>query len=123
MFYYNAISNLISRSVSTEIEYLRTATLGCLMFTDVNYQGVIYQSLCSKLNGDNFALKVNAVKDNLIFISARQLKVIDKKSANEMFVQCCYKSDRLNVEGDFIWEPVLNCETHLIRFEDSISFE
>lgn len=117
--FYDLATELINRDVSHPDEYLFTASLSEVLLTDKSFDGIMYPSKYSKQRGDNLALRVENLKNKLLFNSARIYRVEEVISQNNVMIKCIGECSHLNAEGEFLWSQVSNCKTHEINFENT----
>lgn len=81
------------------------------------FDAYIYQSVATKLDGLNFAFKLEFIDHNLIFESARTIEVLNINSDETYFIRCVAESTQLKDNGDFIWELIENCSGHEFKYQ------
>jgi hypothetical protein len=119
--FYEKITPIITRPIKDQVEYLFTATLADVVFSDQKFKGIIYPSYYSKTNSDNFALRTDGLNQKLMFLNGTLMQVVDKKNEHHVTVKCIAKTNKIDVLGQFIWQKVNGCKTHPIHFDKDLS--
>lgn len=114
------ITPIITSPIKHELEYIFTATLADVIFSDMNFDGVMYPSFYSKSNSDNYALRTDDLSKKLFFLNARLYKVTEKINQHHVIIKCIAKTNKISLVGDFIWEGVRDCPTHPIDFDKDL---
>lgn len=119
---YNYITPLINQLVNTneKHKYLKTAQFGDFVLSDYNYKGILYPSFYTRTNSDNLALRANEVEHVIKFERVRHFEIIEKTNEFNLKIKCIAKSDKLNSDGKFHWEKVINCGHHEIKDRKSV---
>lgn len=115
--FYDKITPIITRRVQDEKEYLFTAILADVVFSDLKFNGIIYPSCYSKTKSDNFAFRPSDLNQKLYFYSATLLQVVEWHNEFSITVKCIAKTNKLDSTKQFIWRKVHECKTHPIRFD------
>lgn len=92
--------------------YLPTAILTNLLIN--SFDGIVFPSVASNLNGENFALRNEIIKMHAEIVETRILETYDHSSEFDFKVKCLYRANRINEEGLFDWKSV-QCEGHSIN--------
>jgi hypothetical protein len=121
--FYERITPIITRPIKSDVEYLFTATLADVIFSDEKFKGIMYPSYYSKTKADNFALRVDGLDQKLMLTKMTLLKITEKTSENKLIIKCISNSNSIDIKGQFIWKNVSSCDTHLIHFDDDLNLE
>ncbi len=119
--FYEKITPIITRLINNDSEYLFTAELAEIVFTDPKFKGVIYPSYYSQTKADNFALLADGLDQKLALRKVTLMKVVEWKNAHNITTQCIASSNQINSEGKFIWKKIESCNSHSIHFDDDFS--
>jgi len=82
-------------------------------FKTANFDAFVYDSVAAKFTGENFAFNPEFIKENLIFESARNVKISNKKGKDDFDVTCISLSSKIE-NGEFIYENIEDCQGHNI---------
>lgn len=115
------ITPIITSPIESELEYLFTSILADCIFSDMNFNGIMYPSFYSKSNADNFALRTDIVDRYLLFINAKLFKVVKRINQHHIVIKCVAKTNKISLLGEFIWEGISGCQTHPIDFDKDIT--
>lgn len=115
------LGELFKQDYSNEVDqnklYLKTSAIASFFINDANFDGIAYPSICSKYNGDCFAVKPNSILDNLEFIETRIFRITKFIDKNDFEVKCELVATEISSDKKIIWKPENNCLGHSIHSE------
>jgi hypothetical protein len=118
--FYEKITPIITKLINKDADYLFTAELADLIFTDTKFKGIIYPSYYSNTKADNFALLAKGLDQKLALAKVTVMKITERKNEHNVTVKCIASSDQIDPEGQFIWKKVESCNSHSINFDNEL---
>ena len=97
------LSQLFSRKVNSEDEYKISIAIAKFLFSNQDFEGILYPTIAMNALSDNIALRTTVVDEKLKFNEARFMKII-KKDDLIFKTEILSIANNTNDDGFLIWQ-------------------